>query len=191
MCRSVYYCAKATLGNVSHGEAGFTAEVRGLTEALNVTKGRLFQYALRCNAGRCPLRREPGAGSLQSSGQCLAVEDNRRLMASGLGFFAAEFFQHGTLTWTTGSNTGRKAEVKAHVKSASEVMVELWHEAAYPVASGDAFDIRAGCDKQFSTCRSKFANSINFRGFPHIPGTDFVTSFPNRSDGGNDGGSRS
>jgi uncharacterized phage protein (TIGR02218 family) len=95
------------------------------------------------------------------------------------------------LTWTTGSNTGRREEVKAHVKSASEVTIELWRQAAFPIAAGDTFNIHAGCDKQFATCKAKFNNAVNFRGFPHIPGTDFVTSFPNRSDSGNNGGSRS
>ncbi|MDX5493645.1 MAG: phage BR0599 family protein, partial [Alphaproteobacteria bacterium] len=29
-------------------------------------------------------------------------------------------------------------------------------------------------DKQFTTCRDRFANAVNFRGFPHMPGNDFV-----------------
>jgi len=34
------------------------------------------------------------------------------------------------------------------------------------------------CDKRFATCRDRFANGINFRGFPHIPGNDFVIAYP-------------
>ena len=34
------------------------------------------------------------------------------------------------------------------------------------------------CDKRFATCRDRFANGINFRGFPAIPGNDFVISYP-------------
>ncbi len=42
------------------------------------------------------------------------------------------------------------------------------------------------CDQRFETCRDVFANTENFRGFPHMPGTDFVLSGPssNRNDGG-------
>jgi hypothetical protein len=36
----------------------------------------------------------------------------------------------------------------------------------------------------------KFANAANFRGFPHIPGDDFVLSYATRSDATNDGESR-
>jgi hypothetical protein len=42
--------------------------------------------------------------------------------------------------------------------------------------AGDAFTVTAGCDKHFATCQAKFANAVNFRGFPHMPGNDFVTA---------------
>ena len=46
--------------------------------------------------------------------------------------------------------------------------------ALLPIAAGDAFAVRAGCDKRFSTCDAKFANVMNFQGFPDIPGDDFL-----------------
>lgn len=44
------------------------------------------------------------------------------------------------------------------------------------------------CDQRFETCRDVFANAENFRGFPHLPGNDFVLAGPAAS--GNDGGRR-
>ncbi|WP_084419564.1 DUF2163 domain-containing protein [Henriciella litoralis] len=44
------------------------------------------------------------------------------------------------------------------------------------------------CDKRFETCRDVFANAENFRGFPHMPGQDFLLAGPSGS--GNDGGRR-
>lgn len=44
------------------------------------------------------------------------------------------------------------------------------------------------CDKRFATCRDFFSNSANFRGFPAMPGQDFVLAGPAAS--GNDGGKR-
>src|SRR5262249_6848174 len=35
-----------------------------------------------------------------------------------------------------------------------------------------------GCDRQLATCRDLFGNVVNFRGFPHIPGNDFVLKYP-------------
>ncbi len=39
-----------------------------------------------------------------------------------------------------------------------------------------------GCDRQLSTCRDRFGNVANFRGFPHIPGNDFVLKYPRSGD---------
>ena len=46
--------------------------------------------------------------------------------------------------------------------------VESAPEAISPVSeSSDASRI-------FATCRAKFANAVNFRGFPHMPGNDYI-----------------
>ena len=44
------------------------------------------------------------------------------------------------------------------------------------------------CDQRFETCAGVFNNAGNFRGFPHMPGTDFVLQGPAAN--GNDGGRR-
>lgn len=51
----------------------------------------------------------------------------------------------------------------------------------------DAFP-GASCDHRFETCSEVFGNAENFRGFPHLPGADFVLLGPAAS--GNDGGKR-
>ena len=58
-----------------------------------------------------------------------------------------------------------------------------------PIAAGDTFVVTAGCDKRFATCRDRFDNVVNFRGFPHIPGNDFVMRYAVPGEPGNDGGS--
>lgn len=47
----------------------------------------------------------------------------------------------------------------------------------------------AVCDKRWATCVGTFANGFNFRGFPDIPGDDFLTAAPVEG-GRNDGRSR-
>ena len=178
---------KGNIGEVSHGELGFSAEVRGLAHLLDQPKGRLFQYGCDAVLGdpRCGIDLSDPA--FRGEGAVLAVEDNRRLKVSGLDGFAEGWFARGRLAWTSGANGGRAIEVKFHRAGASGgVMLELWQEMSEAIAAGDAFVATAGCDKQFSTCRAKFANSVNFRGFPQMPGNDFVMSYPNRG-GKNDG----
>lgn len=174
---------KGHLGEVTHGGTGFTAEVRGLSHLLNQTKGRVFQFGCDANVGdaRCKVNLDTTAGWVN------ATEANRRFTVTGLNSFAAGWFSLGTFTWTSGLNAGRREEVKLH---GPQGIIELWQAASFAVNPGDGFTIRAGCDKQFGTCRAKFSNGENFRGFPHLPGTDFVTTFASREDQSNDGGSR-
>lgn len=46
-----------------------------------------------------------------------------------------------------------------------------------------------GCDKRSATCATVFGNLLNFRGFPAIPGNDFLTLWPAKGER-HDGGSR-
>ena len=46
----------------------------------------------------------------------------------------------------------------------------------------------ATCDKRYATCRDTFHNNVNFRGFPDLPGEDFLTVYP-RDGQALDGGS--
>lgn len=99
------------------------------------------------------------------------------------------WFTGGLISWLTGANAGRKSEVRVHAKNVEGVTVELWQRPAEAISPGDTFRIVAGCDKQFATCRTKFANVPNFRGFAHVPGNDFMLSVASHTDN-NDGNSR-
>ncbi|OLF72277.1 hypothetical protein AWH62_10595 [Maricaulis sp. W15] len=46
-----------------------------------------------------------------------------------------------------------------------------------------------GCDKAFATCRDRFANTLNFRGFPWMVGNDVLQASP-AGDAVRDGSSR-
>jgi hypothetical protein len=41
------------------------------------------------------------------------------------------------------------------------------------------------CDKRYATCKNRFANSVNFRGFPDIPGEDYVSLYPHTAEATN------
>jgi uncharacterized phage protein (TIGR02218 family) len=126
---------------------------------------------------------------LRATGSVLALRGVSSFVASGLGAFADGWFARGRLTFTGGVNDGLAVEVKSHRKTETEVVLDLWQAMPEPIAPGDVFIITAGCDKRFDTCRDRFANTINFRGFPHIPGNDFLVSYPVPGAGGNGGGS--
>jgi uncharacterized phage protein (TIGR02218 family) len=166
-----------SLGEVRRAAGAFTAEVRGLAHYLQQPKGRLFQFTCDADLGdaRCTVDLE--AAAYRGTGTIAAVLSERRFTASGLDAFADDWFTRGLLTFTSGAASGQAIEVKAHTNATASVTLELWAAVRQPLAAGQTFVVRAGCDKHLETCRAKFANAVNFRGFPHMPGNDFVTKF--------------
>ncbi|WP_298198660.1 DUF2163 domain-containing protein [Novosphingobium sp.] len=47
-----------------------------------------------------------------------------------------------------------------------------------PVPPGSRVVLRHGCDRTLATCADRFANAVNFRGEPTLPGNDFVARTP-------------
>ncbi len=176
---------RGVIGEVSRAGARFTAEIRGASHALDQPRGRLYQRLCDANVGDARCQVDLEQSQYRAMGVVAEVHDEARFEASGLAGFADHWFAHGRLQWTSGANAGTRGHVKAHAGAS----LSLWAPAGMGVAVGDAFDIRAGCDKRFETCRAKFANAVNFRGFPAMPGDDFAVSYPLRSDA-NDGGKR-
>jgi uncharacterized phage protein (TIGR02218 family) len=163
------------LGEVRRAGLAFTAEVRGLAHYLQETKGRLFQYGCDADLGDARCGIALASTTYRGTGTLASVESPRRIRASGLGAYASGWFTHGLLTFTSGAASGQAIEVKLHAKAGSVVTLELWQSARLPLAIGQTFTVSAGCDKSLGTCRAKFANAVNFRGFPHMPGNDILT----------------
>jgi len=180
---------KGNLGEVKRGKAAFSAEVRGLANLLNQPVGRSFGYSCDADLGDARCTIDLTNPAFRGAGTATSVLDQRRFLVSGLDGFADQWFAGGKLTWSSGANNTRAMEVKRHGVAASRVTIELWQAMSESVEVGDAFTITAGCDKQFSTCKAKFANAANFRGFPYMPGNDAVASYPSANQV-LDGGSR-
>lgn len=172
-----------SLGEVSRSGASFRAEVRGLAHYLQQPNGRLFQYTCDADLGdrRCGV--DLDAGGFRGSGTIIALVSARAFEISGLDAFVSGWFSRGLLKFVSGANGGRTIEVRTHRLRDGIAVVELWQEPPQAVAIGDAVELTAGCDKQLATCRERFGNVVNFRGFPHMPGNDFVTSYVRRSGG--------
>jgi len=163
-----------TLGEVTRSGRSFQAEIRGLAQALNQPVGRVFGHLCDAELGdvRCGLAVTAQAGTVT------AATDARRFAADGLDGFTAGDLAGGRLVFTAGGNAGLAMEVKAHVRSSGVTHIELWQAMPEAVQPGDEFLVTPGCDKQFSTCRARFGNAVNFRGFPFMPGNDTVLAVP-------------
>lgn len=175
------------IGEVLREDGAFRVEIRGLAAGLDEPQGRVFRAP--CDAdlgdGRCKVDLDDPA--FRGNGTVVAALDGRRFTLSGLEAFAAGWFERGTLTWNSGANAGRRAVVKAQRDVAGTPTIELWNAMTGAIEAGDGFTVTAGCDKRFETCREKFGNGLNFRGFPHMPGNDFALGYA-RNGSRNNGG---
>ncbi len=179
--------ARGTLGEVRREGQAFVAELRGLADLLSQESGRLYTAKCGADLGDAKCKVDLTVPALRGAGAVSVVEGTSIFVASGLDGFADGLFSAGRLTWSSGANNGLAIEIKEHRLVAGHARLTLWQAMPEPIVAGDAFTVTAGCDKSFATCRARFANTDNFRGFPLIPGNDFLLSSPTQGAPGNDG----
>jgi uncharacterized phage protein (TIGR02218 family) len=175
------------LGEVTREDGAFRAEIRGLAAKLDQPNGRVFRPTCDADLGDTRCGVNLGDPAYRGGGTAMAAGERRRFTAEGLGAFAAGWFDRGRLVWSSGANAGCAIEVRAHRLAGGVASIELWQPMHFAIEAGDTFVVTAGCDKRFETCKAKFANTIDFRGFPHMPGNDFALSYARPGDV-NDGG---
>ena len=174
------------IGEVRREGAAFAAEIRGLAHQLDQESGRIYAASCDADLGDTRCKFDLVAAGLQGEGSVASIESTSTIVATGLDTFAEGIFSGGRLTWSSGANDGLSVEIKEHRLASGHARLSLWQAMPEVIANSDSFMVSAGCDKRFATCRDRFANAANFRGFPHIPGNDFVIASPDAG-AGNDG----
>ena len=107
-----------------------------------------------------------------------AVDDGRVFTFRDFASFDERWFEDGRFSVINGAAAGLVGVVKIDRQDREQRRIELWQSLRAPITAGDRVRIHAGCDKSATTCRVKYANFLNFRGFPHIPGEDWLASYP-------------
>ncbi|WP_317055014.1 DUF2163 domain-containing protein [Roseovarius rhodophyticola] len=180
---------RGTIGEIRRAGGAFEAELRGLTDKLNVPLGRVFQKPCSAVLG------DEGCGfDLSTPGYTTdvpveTIEGRRVLRFAALAGFDPGWFRHGVLRVLDGEAAGLSGLIKSDSETANARVLELWHPIRAEIAPGDSLRLEAGCDKARETCQAKFNNFLNFQGFPDIPGDDWSISDPTRAQV-LDGGSR-
>ncbi len=170
-----------SLGEVRRAGQAFTAEIRGISHYLQQPKGRLFQYACDTDLGSAACGIDLTSATYRATAVIDAVDAARTFRVTLSGTYQAGWFARGLATVTHGAAEGFATQVRAHAVDTTGVRLTLWEEPVSDLAVGNVLVVTAGCDKQFVTCRDRFRNALNFRGFPHMPGNDFVTRIVQRN----------
>lgn len=177
-----------TFGEVARSGGAFEAELRGLTEALNQPQGAIYQRPCAAILGDEKCKFDLNTDGYVANLSVETVVEARVFTFDGQDEFEPRWFEAGVLEVQSGPAKGLTGVIKNDRYEDGVRRVELWESLRADVSVGDQLTLTAGCDKRAETCRVKFSNFNNFRGFPYIPGEDWLISYPVK-DGPNDGGS--
>jgi len=174
------------MGEVRRADHVFSAELRSLAQVFEQETGRRFMKSCSADLGdiHCGVNLNHARYLTQTSIQ--SVQD-AAYVAVTLKGFADRWFTNGQMRVISGVQKGTVCAIKAHRQDDDRAQIVLWTPLSPVLAVGDQIELRAGCDKSFATCGTKFSNRINFRGFPHIPGNDLLMSVASKEivmDGG-------
>jgi uncharacterized phage protein (TIGR02218 family) len=153
------------------------AQLEGITHKLKQNVGRVA--GRKCDVhefgdSRCNVPGGVAAWTETASVVAVSATKPRRGFTTNFATSTNDWFKGGTLTWTSGANTGLKMGINTNVGQG----VTLWIDMPYDIEEGDSFTAVVGCDRTAGTCFSKFDNIINFRGYPTVPGTDAMLTTP-------------
>ncbi len=184
--RVVEFCGN--FGEVSRKAGAFRVELRGLTERLNQPQGKVYQPSCTAVLGDALCKIDLDQPAYRATVEVAEFDALGRIRIASATSFADRWFERGQLEIISGVAAGTTVVIKADRLTATGRVIDLWHQTAAPLEPGDSVRLVAGCDRRATTCQAKFANFLNFRGFPHIPGEDWLASYP-AGTSLNDGGS--
>ena len=156
------------LGEVSLSGDSFTAELNGGAAKLSAPVCPVTSAECRAELGDKKCRVDLAGRTLRL--RVSSAADNLILTDQSLD----ERYLFGRLRYLSGANCGLQTVVLA----VNGTQLTVRDRARAAVGAGTVIEIREGCDKLFSTCVSRFANAVNFRGEPHVPGNDLLTRYP-------------
>jgi uncharacterized phage protein (TIGR02218 family) len=179
------------ISNIKYTGFGFEADLASIKAKLTRQIGRV--YARHCDAvlgdARCGVALNAAAYSRQVPVTGLLGQSAVEGVVIDALDLDPEAFRDGVLLWLSGPNAGARTALSA-VAVGETGWHLFWRDAPLSLPqTGDDARLVMGCDRRFETCQTRFANAENFRGFPHMPGSDALLVGP-EADTPKDGGRR-
>lgn len=162
------------VGNITQQDGFYQMELRGQLSKLDQTQGRHFIKRCQADLGDDQCTVALTQAGFSATGIISIAQSSLLMEVTGLDDFEVNWFKGGRLTWTDSNNQDRNVQIAEHTKANGAVTLQLWEAQPVLPEAGDAFSIQVGCDKSHETCKVKFSNIHNFRGFPHMPGSQVI-----------------
>ncbi len=162
--------ARGALGQVGIRDGAFTAELAGPTALLERPVVEETSPDCRAELGdaRCRVDLAPRTRFARVVAAAAATVTLDAPEPS------ANAYAQGRLWWIEGANSG----LAALIASSAGATLVLREPPPFAVAAGTLVRLTEGCDRTLATCRDRFANAVNFRGEPYLPGNDLLTRYP-------------
>ncbi|QPQ56072.1 DUF2163 domain-containing protein [Allosphingosinicella flava] len=161
--------ASGEIGDVSIEGGAFSAELRGATAILD--RPVVEQTSPECRAQLGDRRCRVDLAPRSRMTRVVSAEEDVVVVAEAA---AGNPYGYGQLRWIGGANSGLASQIAA----SDGARLTLREPPVFAPAAGDLIEIVEGCDRSFTTCRTRFGNAANFRGEPHLPGIDLLTRYP-------------
>jgi uncharacterized phage protein (TIGR02218 family) len=163
--------ANGELGSISFSGDEFKVEFLGLNQAFNREVAPSTSPSCRAifADAACGLNRQ----RFRHLAMVEAVDGNRLIFANSV-LVPVNAFAYGHLRLIDGPYCGLTLEVQASDTNG----VTLARQPDFPFEPATWVELFQGCDKQISTCAARFANAVNFRAEPYLPGNDILTRYP-------------
>lgn len=180
---------RGSLGEITRAGGAFRAELRGLSEALGQPGGRIYHAACSASLGDAACGFDLATPGYFAEVPLLEARDGVHLHVAPIESVSPGWFAGGRVIVQSGQALGLSRHIREDRLVGEARVLTLWDGLRAPLWPGDLLRVEVGCDKQAGTCRMKFDNFLNFRGFPHIPGEDWMTAYP-KAGKANRGGAR-
>ena len=172
-----------TIGEIRRKDGAFIAETRNALHALDLEKGRLYSSGCSAELGDAACGVDLDNPVWRVAASVSTTDGRHHISAPEFATPIAGLFARGRLLVVTGANAGLSRPIRMHDGEA----ITLWEGLPANLLPGDSVVAIAGCDKRFATCRDRFANSLNFMGFPLIPAPDFAFVYAQPGEGRHQG----
>lgn len=161
---------RGEFGDVGVRQGGFEAELLGIAAALD--RPVVEQTSPECRAELGDKRCRVDLAPLTHLARIVRVVGEAEVEVSGAP--ATADFGNGRIRWIEGPNSG----LEIGIAGSNGAHLTLCDIPASPAMPGDLVELTEGCDKSIGACAGRFANALNFRGEPHLPGMDLLTRYP-------------
>ncbi len=168
------------IDELEYGGEEWVARLNSGASRLQQPHGGLYHWKCPVELGEdgCPVN----VASLSLAGSVNTVTSRDELIIYAAGFTSLHYdnyFEFGRIDFTSGPMASTSVDVRWHTDHSSLLATfHLTDNLELDPVAASTLTLVPGCDKTIEMCHTKFSALIDFRGYPHIPGTDRSVQTP-------------